>query len=282
MQASVRNWLAAMPPPRFERPGRGASGAFDHRGRDEDVPELKEARAPLPRGNLPAHETPGSVETGADEDDIAERAHELIKSCVEQGIDTGQLEQVVEAMFPARGAGDAGPEPQHQVDDQEPLEDEVIERVLAHMRGRMSDSALDGLRDMLTTRADDNDPVPAFLRGREGEVERLIEGKDPRSTADLKEVYDAFDGIAASEMMRQRGAFEPGSGTRMGDLRRGREGKRGASDQPPPFPGRPTPGGAPLPGRQERYGIDRKTIAADMAMKKKAVGRRLQQLSRGV
>jgi hypothetical protein len=33
--------------------------------------------------------------------------------------------------------------------------------------------------------------------------------------------------------------------------------QRGALDMPPPFPGRRTPGGHPLPGRQERYGIDR-------------------------
>jgi hypothetical protein len=55
---SIGEWLAAMPPTKFERPGRGAAGAFDiARSFDGDVPELKEARAPLPRGlrDHPAH-----------------------------------------------------------------------------------------------------------------------------------------------------------------------------------------------------------------------------------
>ena len=232
--------------------------AYDQKPSFADVPDLETARSPMPRTDKPPHVTPTETETSQDDlDEIAERAHELLRSCIERGIPTAQLESVIEALFPARAA-DAGPTPQTLVDDQsKPLGEEVIAKVLEHLDGRLSPSALDGLRDMLSSGPDQYDWMPPGLRGHESEIERVAEGKDARSVSDLKEVFDHIDAIAARELM-------PGSG----DKRR-----RVAGDQPPPFPGRPTPGGYPLPPsaspvpveRHKPVGADRRRMARDVA-----------------
>jgi hypothetical protein len=197
-------------------------------GRDQSdpnsgIPRLRVAAAPMPRGNLPPHVTPSEVETGADDDEpisASAALERLYEFCKEHELPMDALEsirQVAEAH--EDGGDDAGPEPQRMVDDEEPLDAEVIERVLKHARTRLSPSALEGLEDLLSaTGTSDADP-PAFLNGHEREVERLIEGKDPRSAADMAEVYDRLDGMAASEMMQRRGAFEAGTGERMAERR---------------------------------------------------------------
>jgi hypothetical protein len=242
-----------------------------------DIPNLKQSAAPMPRTNKPPHETPGSVETGEDDDDLAAAAKVLdafAKLCAEHEIDLDG-DTAYEQLMGRVEAGDAGPEPQRMVDDEEPLDDEVIERVLAHMRGRMSDSAMQGLEDMLRGGADDDDPMPASLRGHEGEVERLIENKDPRSAADMHEVYGGMDQIAASEMMRERGAFSPGERTER------RDGARW-------WPGKGEPPGTGLPraaGKAREPGS--LVMAADSSVKSfaKLVGvkkRHVRQMMRGV
>jgi hypothetical protein len=241
-QTSLQQWFAGMPTPRFERPGRGAAGAFDikHRGRDEDVPELKEARAPLPRGNLPSHVTPGETETGEDDDvDLGELVEQLYRECHARGLPTRDIEHAVEPLLAqTEGGGDAGPTPQHLVDDQsEPLDDEVIERVMRHAKAKLSPSAAEGLEDMLRSAPGADDDLPEALRGtKEGErLREYLDGKDRHSISDRLEAADAVG--HALELMKERGQFDAGTGPRMAE-RRGTE---------PWHPGKGEPPGADLP-----------------------------------
>jgi hypothetical protein len=172
------------------------------------------------------------------------------------------LEQLADRIA---AAGDADPPRQHLVDDQSgPLDGEVVEKIMQHLDGRLSPAALGQLKEMLEGGPDEYDWMPPGLRDKASrdQLERQIEHLDPRSAS------DALENIEAVELMRQRGNLERGSGQRMAE-RRGTEpwfpgqGERVAGDMPPPFPGRPTPGGHPLPGRQEHAGIDRRRIAGD-------------------
>src|SRR5260370_11455875 len=100
----------------------------------------------------------------------------------------------------------------------------------------MSDSALGGLKSMLEGGPDEYDWMPPGLRDQAArdQLGRQIEHLDPRSAS------DAHEAINAIELMRKQ-----------------------AADMPPAFPGRPTPGASPLPGRQEREGVDRRRLAGD-------------------
>src|SRR5262249_53552462 len=141
---TVREWLAAMPPTKFDPPGRGSAGAFDVGRLDQDVPELKQARSPLPRSDLPPHEMPGSVETGQDDTPdreqlarLADMAKQLLEGCRYAGLPTEDMERGLGELL---DSADADPPPQHFVEttsDQEPLDGEVIEQVLKHLDGRM-------------------------------------------------------------------------------------------------------------------------------------------------
>ena len=240
-----------------------------------DIPNLKQSAAPMPRTEKPAHVTPGSTETGQD-DDLPELVEQLLDFCIERDLPPNSPMDEVAEQFLAehtRGGKDADPTRQHLVDDEEPLDDEVIERVMRHAKAKLSPSAAQGLEDLLRSApgADDDD-MPEPLRGtKQGErLAEYLDGKDRHSFSDRIEAADAVG--QAIELMRKTAGSA-------GD-------RRVARDMPPPFPGRPTPGGHPLPGRQERYGIDRKKqIAADAAffgMKKKAVKRRHKMLSGGI
>jgi hypothetical protein len=141
---------------------------------------------------------------------------------------------------------------------------------MRHVRDRLSPSAAQGLEDLLRTapEADDN-AMPEGLRGtKEGErLAEYLNGLDRHSISDRAESMDAIG--HAVELMRERGQLDTGSGPRMRDLRRRGEGERVAgSDEPPAFAGMPRPGNSPLPGRQERRGIDRrKRMAGDSTVK---------------
>jgi hypothetical protein len=233
-------------------------------GRDQSdpnsgIPRLKVAAAPMPRTALPQHETPGSVETGQD-DDLPEVIERLLEFCVERDLPPNSPMDEVAEQFLAEHAGgkDAGP-PRPNIDDEQPPDDE-IDRVMEHIV--RSPEAASRLLEKL--RASD---LPPGLRDKASrdQLERQIEHLDPRSAS------DALENIKAIELMREHGNLERGVGPRMAE-RRGMEpwfpgqGERVAGDMPPPFPGRPTPGGHPLPGRQERAGID-KRMAGDAALK---------------
>jgi hypothetical protein len=259
-----------------------------------DIPNLRQSAAPMPRTEKPAHVTTGQ---GDDDDDIGvspEIIPHILRLCAQHGISTdiGVGEALEELANRLGAAGDAGvPTGRVGAVDAEGLDDEVIEQVLKHLDGRMSPSALVGLRDMLSGGADDDDPMPAFVRGNEDYIARRAADWDVHSASDAQEnremlaelerEHDARAGDrrrrvagdmpeTASELMRPRGGLDPGTGERMA-ARRGTEpwfpgqGERVAGDMPPPFPGRPTPGAHPLPGRQERSGIDRKRMAGDAA-----------------
>ena len=263
MTQTVQQWLAAMPPTKFDQPGRGSPGAFDigRRGHDEDVPELKQARAPLPRTEKPAHITTAQGDDDDDEIDLDKLVKRLLDACAEHDIPVSTLsleeaaEQLLGRTAHERGDGDAGPSRQHLVDDEEPFDDEMVERIMRHVQGKLSPSAAQGLLDLLRGAPADDD-MPEGLRGtKEGErLAEYLDGKDRHSFSDRIEAADAVG--HAFEMMKQRGAL----------------------DEPPPFPGRPTAGSLPLPGRQERAGIDRKKrIASDSKFAEDAASRMLRK-----
>src|SRR5262249_26017493 len=228
-----------------------------------DIPNLKQSAAPMPRTNKPPNRTPGSVETGQDDDlDAARVPDDFARLCTERGIrfdnDAGYQQLL--------GQVEAEP-PQNLVettsDEEAGLDDETIKEVMAHLDGRLGEAALEQLEDMLRTGPNpDLDPGMEFDEQERAQLERVVEGKDRHSASDWKETFDDIEGVLrARELMP-------------GDKRR-----RVARDMPPPFPGRPTPGGAPLPGWQER--IDSKQIASDaefFGVKK----RHLKRLARAV
>jgi hypothetical protein len=238
-QTSLQRWFAAMPAPRFDAPGRGSPGAFDigRPGHDQDVPELREARSPLPRGNLPEHTTPGSVETGEDDLDLDKLVKRLLDACAEHDISPSalSLEEAAEQLLGRAGheRGDAGPTRQHLVDDEEPLDDEVIERVMRHAKAKLSPSAAQGLEDLLRSApgADDDD-MPEPLRGtKQGErLAEYLDGLDRHSFSDRVEAADAVG--EAIELMRPRGGLDPGTGERMAE-RRGTEPWHPGAGEPP-------------------------------------------------
>jgi hypothetical protein len=251
-QTSLQEWFAAMPPTKFERPGRGAPGAFDiARSFDQDIPRVERA-ATMPRTTKPAHEMPASVETGADDDvDLGELVEQLFRQCHARGLPTRDIEHALEPLLvQSEGGGDAGVPQRIGAEDDEPLDDEVIERVMRHAKAKLSPSAAEGLEDILRSAPGADDDLPEPLRGtKEGErLREYLDGLDRHSISDRLEAADAVG--EAVELMRKTAGSA-------GDRR------RAARDMPPPFPGRPTPGGYPLPGRQERSGIDRKRMAGD-------------------
>jgi hypothetical protein len=211
-------------------------------GRDQDVPRLTEARSPLPRGNLPPHVTPGEVETGADDDDVSpEVIARILELCAQHDISTDvsvgeALEQLSDRIA---AAGDADPPRQHLVDDEEePLDGEVVEKIMKHLDGRLSPTALGQLKEMLEGGPDEYDWMPPGLRdrGSRDQLERQIEHLDPRSAS------DALENIEAIELMRQRGNLERGVGERMAERRGAEPWHPGAGE--PPGTGLPHPGGA--------------------------------------
>jgi hypothetical protein len=216
------------------------------RDQDPDTPHLRTAAAPVPRGSTPAHITTGQ---GDDEPINASAAlAALYEFCKQHDLPVDALEEI-RHVAEAHEPGDAGPPRQHLVDDAAGLADETIKEVMAHLDGRLGEVALEQLEDMLRSGPNPEvDPDLEFDEQERAQLERAVEGKDRHSISDWKETFDDIDAaIKARELMPS-------------DRRR-----RVARDMPPPFPGRPTPGGAPLPGRQERYGIDRKQLAADAA-----------------
>ena len=226
-----------------------------------DIPNLKQSAAPMPRTEKPAHITTAQGDDDDDEIDLDKLVKRLLDACAEHDIPVSTLsleeaaEQLLGRTAHERGDGDAGPSRQHLVDDEEPFDDEMVERIMRHVQGKLSPSAAQGLLDLLRGAPADDD-MPEGLRGtKEGErLAEYLDGKDRHSFSDRIEAADAVG--HAFEMMKQRGAL----------------------DEPPPFPGRPTAGSLPLPGRQERAGIDRKKrIASDSKFAEDAASRMLRK-----
>jgi hypothetical protein len=241
MTQTVQQWLAAMPPTKFDQPGRGSPGAFDigRRGHDEDVPELKQARAPLPRTEKPAHITTAQGDDDDDEIDLDKLVKRLLEVCAERDIpiSTVSLEEAAEQLL---AHGDAGvPTGRVGAVDAEGLPDEVVKQVLEHCRGKISDDAVSDLEDLLRNGGDEGDPVPPWAKHREAEIERIAEGKDRHSAADMHELYGALDQMEeeARKLMRSRGQFEAPVGRTM----------RGLRDVGPWHPGKGEPPGEDLP-----------------------------------
>jgi hypothetical protein len=226
MTQTVQQWLAAMPPTKFDQPGRGSPGAFDigRRGHDEDVPELKQAAAPMPRTEKPAHITTAQGDDDDDEIDLDKLVKRLLDACAEHDIpiSTLSLEEAAEQLLgrTAHERGDAGPTRQAMVDDEEPPDDE-IDRVMEHIV--RSPEAASRLLEKL--RASD---LPPGLRDKASrdQLERQIEHLDPASAC------DAAEAIRAVELMRQRGNLERGVGERMAE-RRGTEAWHPGAGEPP-------------------------------------------------
>jgi hypothetical protein len=101
--------------------------------------------------------------------------------------------------------------------------------------------------------------------------------------ADLRETYGAIDQIAAAQLMRQRGAFEPGVGERMAQ-RRGTErwhpGRGEAPGTNLPHPGgKVREPGSLIPGEHHKMAADSvKSFAKLVGVKKKHV----RQMMRGI
>jgi hypothetical protein len=216
-----------------------------HNGRDQDpdTPHLRTAAAPLPRGNVPPHVTTGQ---GDDDDDIGvspEVIPHILKLCAENGIssDIPLGDALEELSNRIAAAGDADPPRQHLVDDEGPLDSEVVEKIMKHLDGRLSPAALEQLRDMLEGEPDEFDWMPPGLRDKASrdQLERQIEHLDPHSAS------DALENIEAIELMRQRGNLERGVGERMAE-RRGTEPWHPGKGEPPGT-GLPHPGGVPRP-----------------------------------
>jgi hypothetical protein len=271
---TVREWLAQMPPTQFDRPGRGSPGAFDI-NRDQDVPELKQARAPLPRGNLPPHVTPGEIETGADDLDLDQVVKRLLDACAERDIpiSTLSLEEAAEQLLGRAAHERDGAEDE----DGEPLDAETVAKVKKHLTGRLGDPAVRQLVDMLESRSSRIDPVPDFVRGNEDYIARRAADWDVHSASDAQEnremlaelerEHDARVGDrrrhvagdmpeTASELMRPRGGLDPGTGERMAARRGGERwwpgrGTPPGSDLPHPA-GTPHPPGSLVPGEHHR------------------------------
>ena len=216
--------------------------ARDQTDPNSGIPRLKVAAAPVPRGSTPPHVTTGQ---GDDDDDIGvspEIIPHILRLCAQHGISTdiGVGEALEELANRLGAAGDAGvPTGRVGAVDAEGLDDEVIEQVLKHLDGRMSPSALDGLRDMLSGGADGADPVPPWLKGREAELERIAEPLDRHSASDMHEFNNAMDQMEeeARKLMRSRGQFEAPVGRTM----------RGLRDVGPWHPGKGEPPGEDLP-----------------------------------
>lgn len=112
---------------------------------------------------------------------------------------------------------------------------------------------MEQLGDVLANGPAEHDPVPDFLQGREDELQRRVEHLDRHSASDTVEA------IRAVEEMRDRGAFEPGTGERMAERRGSERWWPGRGEAP--GTGLPRPG-----GKQHEPGSlipDRKTLAAD-------------------
>jgi hypothetical protein len=207
-----------------------------------DIPNLKQSAAPMPRTNKPAHVTPGSTETGADSDsEIGELIERLFQHCVAHDLPTDQLQHALEPLLvqTAGGNGDAGVPSQHiGAEDDEPLDSEMVEKIMRHLDGRLSPAALGQLRDMLEGGPDEYDWMPPGLRDKASrdQLERQVEHLDPHSAS------DALENIRAIELMRERGNLERGTGERLAE-RRGTEAWHPGKGEPPGT-GLPHPGGA--------------------------------------
>jgi hypothetical protein len=243
------------------------------RDQDPDVPHLGEAHAPLPRGNVPPFETPTA--SGLDADIGSEIIPHILKLCAENGISTDvplgdALEELSDRIA---AAGDAGPSRQHLVDDEEPLDDEVIERVMQHAKAKLSPSAAQGLEDLLRSAPGADDDLPAPLRGtKEGErLREYLDGKDRHSFSDRVEAADAIG--EAIELMRPRGGLDPGTGPRMAE-RRGTEPWHPGRGEPaaagsPRAAGVSRPPGSLVPAtsRPKPFTASDKRMASDAALK---------------
>jgi hypothetical protein len=220
------------------------------------IPRLKVAAAPLPRGNLPPHVTPGEVETGADDDIGPEVIPHILKLCAENGISTDvplgdALEQLSDRIA---AAGDAGvPTGRVGAVDAEGLDGEVIEQIMQHLDGRLSPAALEQLKDMLEGGPDEYDWMPPGLRdkGSRDQLERMVEHLDPHSAS------DALENIEAIELMRQQGNLE--RGPRMTERRDGPwhpgKGEPPGSDLPRPA-GKLHPPGSLVPSEHHKLATD--------------------------
>jgi hypothetical protein len=213
--------------------------ARDQTDPNSGIPRLKVAAAPVPRGSTPPHVTTGQGDDDLDLDKLVTR---LLDECAERDISPSAL-SLEEAAEQLLAHGDAGvPTGRVGAVDAEGLDDEVIEQVLKHLDGRMSPSALDGLRDMLSGGADGADPVPPWLKGREAELERIAEPLDRHSASDMHGFNNAMDQMEeeARKLMHSRGQFEAPVRTRpAGSGERWHPGRN-----EPPGTGLPHPGGA--------------------------------------
>jgi hypothetical protein len=220
-----------------------------------DIPRV-ERSSEMPRTTTPPHET--AVASGLDDEGEGELAPEVIarvlKACAEHDIstDTGvgeALEQLSDAI--AGRGGDAGvPTGRVGAQDDEPLDldRETIEKIVRHFeRHGYGPGALKQLDHDLSNEPaeDDADPVPAFLKGREGELERIAEPLDRHSASDMHELYGAIDQMheEARARMRELGKFDAPVRTRAaGSGERWHPGKG-----EPPGTGLPHPAGTVHP-----------------------------------
>jgi hypothetical protein len=213
-----------------------------------DIPNLKQSAAPMPRTNKPPHVTPGSVETGADDDsEIGELVERLFQHCVAHDLPTDQLQHALEPLLvqTAGANGDAGVPSQRGAEDDEGLPDEVVKQVLEHCRGKISDKGVSDLEDLLRNGGDDGDPVPPWLKARKDEIERLAEPLDRHSASDMHEFNNAMDQMEqeARARMRELGKFDAPVRTRPAGS--GESWHPGKGE--PPGSGLPHPGGTPRP-----------------------------------
>jgi hypothetical protein len=188
--------------------------------------------------------------------------HFVTKACAQHDIPTDvSVGEALEELSNRIANGDAGvPTGRVGAVDAEGLDDEVVERIMKHMDGRLSPAALGQLKEMLEGGPDEYDYMPPGLRDKASrdQLERQIEHLDPRSAS------DALENIEAIELMRQRGNLERGAGERMAE-RRGSE---------PWHPGRNEPPGSDLPraaGKQHAPGSlvpsEHHKLAGDAALK---------------
>jgi hypothetical protein len=123
--------------------------AYDQK--NPDIPEVRVA-ASMPRTSKAAHEMPEEIETGADEDvDLGELVEQLYRQCHARGLPTRDIEHALEPLMvhSEGGNGDAGVPSRYSAEDAEPLDGEVVEKIMKHLDGRLSPAALGQLKEML-------------------------------------------------------------------------------------------------------------------------------------
>jgi hypothetical protein len=210
------------------------------------------------------------TETGQD-DDLPELVEQLLDFCIERDMPPNSpMDEVAEQFLAERKrGGDAGPTRQHLVDDEGPLDGEMVEKIMKHLDGRLSPAALEQLKDMLQGGPDQFDWVPPGLRDKASrdQLERQVEHLDPHSAS------DALENIEAIELMREHGNLERGVGPRLAE-RRGTEPWHPGKGEPPGT-GLPHPGGAvrepgslvPRTSRPKPFTASDKRMAGDAALK---------------